>query len=498
MTIQPSRLGLAALRLPVSKLPVLRLAALRLPVLRLVVLLIAGLLLGACVASDTRDKANIDNDDWTSDVIGVNEMQLSTDYWVDRLHKPSEVLASPADISAFEQRAYTTDKHMVDLANYPEVLGAQDIRDQITALSKPFGSDLYNGAGELLDEDGYARYRSNLNLDNIAASTKIRFGMIVERANMRTWPTDNGYFNTLDSKNLDRFQENGLFPADAVAVLHQSLDGEWLFVQSYNYAAWVREEAVAYSDRQTILRYKQAADFLVITGDKVFTSYNPDIEGVSEIQLDMGVRVPLVKRAANDNRTAGQNPYTSYTIELPVRNADGKLQLERALIPRVKDVHVGYLPYTRENITRQAFKFLGERYGWGHSYNARDCTGFIAEVYKTFGYILPRNSGQQGTSVLGENTRFDENSPHQDKLNALTKMDTGDLIYIPGHVLMFVADVDGKPYVIHDVSGLSYFDNNNDLYVGVLNGVSITPLLPLRLSEQKSYIDKMYNIKRIR
>ena len=23
---------------------------------------------------------------------------------------------------------------------------------------------------------------------------------------------------------------------------------------------------------------------------------------------------------------------------------------------------------------------LGERYGWGHSYNARDCTGFIMEI----------------------------------------------------------------------------------------------------------------------
>lgn len=471
---------------------------LSLPALKLVVLLSAGLVLGAYAANTSGDKANTGTGEWSSDVIGVNEMQLTTDYWVKRLHQPSKVLASPADISAFEQRAYTTDQHLVDLASYPETLSAQEIYDKISALSKPYGSDLYNEDGELLDENGYTRFRKNLNLENLAASSNVRFGMVVQRTDQRTWPTDERFFSTRDSKNLDRFQENGLFPTDAVAVLHHSLDGQWLFVQSYNYAAWVRHMAIAYADRPTILRYKQAKDFLVITGDKVFTSYNPDVQAVSEVQLDMGIRVPLVRRAADDNSVAGQNPYTSYTIELPVRDADGRLQLERALIPRNKDVHVGYLPYTRENLTRQAFKFLGERYGWGHSYNARDCTGFVSEVYKTFGYVLPRNSGQQGASTLGENTRFDENSSAQDKLDALSKMDTGDLIYIPGHVMMFVGNVDGKPYVIHDVAGLSYFDSNDELYVGVLNGVSITPLLPLRLSAQKSYIDKMYNIKRIR
>lgn len=465
---------------------------------KLVVVLIAGLALGGCVSGDTRNAEAVGSDDWTSDVMGVKEMQLSADYWVNKLHKPSQVLASPAAVAVFEQHAYGVDEHMIDLANYPETLSAQDIRGEIVALSKHYGADLYGDDGELLSEDVYASYRQNLNLDNLPTSTPVRFGMVVQRANQRTWPTDDRYYKTRDSKNLDRFQENGLFPADAVAVLHQSLDGEWLFVQSYNYGAWVRKEAVAYGDRQTILNYKQAKDFLVITGDKVFTSFNPDVAGVSEVLLEMGIRVPLIKRAADDNNIGGQNPYTSYTIELPVRNADGNLQLERGLIPRNKDVHVGYLPYTRENITRQAFKFLGERYGWGHSYSARDCTGFVSEVYKTFGLYLPRNSGQQGKSELGENTRFDESSSHQDKLAALSKMDTGELVYIPGHVMMFIADVDGKPYVIHDVSGLSYFDSNDDLYVGVLNGVSITPLLPLQLSEQTSYIDKMYNIKRIR
>jgi len=461
-------------------------------------MLVSAMALSACTSGPAVNQAKIDTDGWSSDVIGVKEMQLDADYWVSKISEPERLLEKPAGIAAFDRNAFTQDDNLIDLGKFPQELSAAQIREMVLSLSKPYGSDLYDDDGELLNDEGYDRYRDNLNLDQLSDTNTVRFGMVVERTSMRTWPTDDRYFKTLDSKNLDRFQENGLFPADAVAVLHYSKDGQWLFVQSYNYGAWVRKEAIAFGDRQAILDYKDASDFLVITGDKVFTTFNPDVPGVSEVQLEMGIRLPLVQNKADGQAIGGQNPYSSYIVELPVRNADGTLDIEHALIPRNKDVHVGYLPFTRANITQQAFKFLGERYGWGHSYNARDCTGFVSEVYKTFGYYLPRNSGQQGTSPLGENTRFTETSSTQDKLSALAKMDTGDLIYIPGHVMMFIANEDGKPYVIHDVSGLSYFDENENYYVGVLNGVSVTPLLPLQLTDKTSYIDRMYNIKRIR
>lgn len=460
--------------------------------------LASGLMLSACVSQPIEQQNTTSSDDWSSDVIGVKEMQLNADYWVNKLSEPEKVLEKPAGIAAFDANAYASDKNMVNLATFPQELDANELREMVLSLSSPSSSDLYGDDGELLSESGYEKYRKNLNLDGLPATSKVSFGMVVERTSMRTWPTDDRYFKTLDSKNLDRFQENGLFPADAVAVLHHSADAEWLFVQSYNYAAWVRKEAIATGDRQTVLDYKNAADFLVITGDKVFTSFNPDVAGVSEVQLEMGIRLPLIKNTADGRTIGGQNPYSSYIVQLPVRTNDGKLEIEDALIPRNKDVHVGYLPYTRANITQQAFKFLGERYGWGHSYNARDCTGFVSEVYKTFGFYMPRNSGQQGNSTIGENTRFTETSTLQDKLDALAKMETGDLIYIPGHVMMFIANENGKPYVIHDVSGLSYFDEQENFYVGVLNGVSVTPLLPLQLTDKTSYIDRMYNIKRIK
>jgi len=55
----------------------------------------------------------------------------------------------------------------------------------------------------------------------------------------------------------------------------------------------------------------------------------------------------------------------------------------------------------------------------------------------------------------------------------------------------------GKPYIIHDVSGFDYLKSNGEYYQSILNGVSVTPLLPLQLTKNKSYIDMIYNVKKI-
>ena len=120
------------------------------------------------------------------------------------------------------------------------------------------------------------------------------------------------------------------------------------------------------------------------------------------------------------------------------------------------------------------------------------------EVYKTFGIVMPRNTGQQGTGNFGKNTQFSPQSNKEEKLQALKKMDIGDLIYVPGHVLMYIGDVNGEPYVIHDVSVFRYIDDNGKYYEGILNGVSVTPLIPLYGSRESSYVDLLYNIKSIR
>jgi len=105
---------------------------------------------------------------------------------------------------------------------------------------------------------------------------------------------------------------------------------------------------------------------------------------------------------------------------------------------------------------------------------------------------MPRNSGQQAKSSYGKNNFFDEKTKLSDKLTKISTLQVGDLIYIPGHVMMYIGQVQGKPYIIHDVKELSYQNEAGELYQGTLNGVSVTPLLPLQ-----DYVTNITNIKRI-
>lgn len=464
--------------------------------MRIIKLIFCGLFFSAygmpLLADDTQ------TDSWTTDVIGIDESHLSAHYWVNQLDNAGHLLQNRKEITDFNRDIFSTDQHMADLARFPSQLAGANVRERIEAISKPNKSDLYGVGGELLGPAGYQKYTEKLGLDSIPGIVNLQFALVVKRSDMRAYPTDDRYYRSPGDQNLDRFQENAVFPGDALAVLHISADKQWSFVQSYNYAAWVRSEDIAIGDRKLVQQYSNAAHFLVMTGARVHTSFNPVIPALSELQLDMGVRLPLADRKTSGNNLYGQNPYASYTVLLPIRNLQGQLEIKPALIARNQDVNQGYLPFTRENIIRQAFKFLGERYGWGHSYNARDCTGFIMEIYKTFGFQMPRNTGQQGIGEYGENTRFTDQSNRKEKLQALAKMDIGDLIYVPGHVLMYIGDVNGEPYVIHDVSIFRYIDENEAYYEGTLNGVSVTPFIPLYGSKESPYIDLIYNIKRIR
>ena len=77
-------------------------------------------------------------------------------------------------------------------------------------------------------------------------------------------------------------------------------------------------------------------------------------------------------------------------------------------------------------------------------------------------------------------------------------LEVGDLVYIPGHVMLAIGRIDGEPYVIHDTSGASLFDADGHLERLHLNGVSVTPLLPLRVDADTTWVDRITSIVRTR
>lgn len=430
-------------------------------------------------------------------VVGVRLADLDPEHWISRLAEPDRLILDRAAIEAHNARMRAEDPSILDLATLPDPMPGEWVRQRLQALSAPPSRPLYDVQGKPVPARQLAALQQALALDRIPASRPLRWGLAVQRTDLRAFPTALRVFSTPGDTDIDRFQESALFPGDAVAVLHESRDRQWLFVASERYTAWVRAEHIATGTRDTVLGYARREPYVVVTGASVRTTYTPEEPRVSSLQLDMGLRLPLRTDLDPTRPVNGQHPFASHVVDLPVRAADGSLEIVPALVPRSADVSPDYLPLTPANLIRQAFKFLGERYGWGHSYGTRDCSGFVSEVYRSFGVLLPRNTRDQAVSPVLERV-LGEDADAAQRQQAVRGLQVGDLVYIPGHVMMAIGHQDGMAYMIHDTSGGSWLGADGSRVRAGLNGVSVTPLEPLMFNDTQTYVDRLTSIQRIR
>ncbi|QNH15395.1 NlpC-P60 family protein [Xanthomonas sp. SS] len=424
--------------------------------------------------------------------------QLQAEYWIARLPDAQRPLLEAAQVQAFNAHLLRHDASMHDLQALPERYSAAQVRAQVLALSAPPTRTLYDVSGATLDAAQLTALQSTLALDTIPAQVAPRYALVVRRADLRTFPTPQRVFSTRDDHDIDRFQESALYPGTAVAILHASRDGEWLFVLAPNYAAWIERARVAEGDRATVLDYAQRTPRLVVTGTRALTAFTPELPAASHLSLDMGSSLPLLQDWPAQQAVNGQSPLAAYVVQLPLRDDDGRLRLAPALMPRGADVAAAPLAATQRHLLRQAFKFLGERYGWGNDYDARDCSGFVSDVYRSLGIALPRNTGDQARSPSLASVSYVAAAPLAQRQRTLARLQVGDLVYIPGHVMMVIGHDRGHTWVIHDVAGAGYRDASGQLQRVRLNGVSVTPLEPMLLGDGTPFIDRITRIQRVR
>lgn len=433
-----------------------------------------------------------------SAVVGIDDEHLSPDFWIRRDSNARKLVLDTRAITAQNDRLRQLDPSVHNIEALPATLEGATIKRWIEKLSQRPDEPLFDSNGQNVSAETLDDLAASLGLGDVPATRETRYGLVVKRADLRTFPTPFRVFDSRDNTDIDRFQESALFPGTPVAIVHESSDRQWWFVVSPLYAAWVEKHFIAEGSARDVFAYTHREPYLIVTGPTVKTVFTPSQPEVSELQLDMGVRVPVMANWPASKPVNGQHPYTAHVVELPIRSNDGSLLFAPALLPRTADTSDDYLPLNPANVIRQGFKFLGERYGWGHSFNARDCSGFVSEVYRSFGVQLPRNTRDQAVSPALDRISFHEVDDHARRLEVLRDLQIGDLIYIPGHVMMVIGFDRGVPYVIHDTTGISYRDGSGEVTRVKLNGVSVTPLTPLLLGKEQPLVDRITSILRIR
>lgn len=377
-----------------------------------------------------------------SNMEGISEEMQSSQYWTSKLNDGNNIILTENEIQSFNSDIYKNVSSVVDLSQYGDTLQGTVLTSYIKQFTMP--AVIYGDNNAIISSETRENIIENLNLQNIKTSNNVKFGLTVRKSSVRSFPTDISVYKTNKNDKLDRFQLTGCNACEMVAVLYESKDSLWYFVQTSNYRGWVKKQDIALmQSKEEAVDYVNNKNFIVINSN--YISINFKLENSQDFSASyfMGAKIPIVKETD-----------TGYVVEIPVNDSMGKVEYKNILLNKTLDISKGYLQYTRNNIINQAFKLNGADYDWGDKNNGRDCSSFILSVYRSFGFNLPRDTDEQ-EKIPGKVYSFNQGT--------LSELKPGAAIYMPGHVVMYLGKDNGKYYVIQ--SFLGYKPNSGDSYV---------------------------------
>ena len=379
----------------------------------------------------------------------------SADFWTARVSEPRTLILTPEEIEALNRSALQYPTNLVDifaLPEHPERSHLQDLLDDLEKLKN--GPPGYDHTNHPLTKKFYDQIESDIG--TLPETLAIQYGVITSRANLRRLPTNEIFVDKPFRDGFDRFQFTLLECGTPAAMLHATKDRAWYLIQVSHTKGWVEASRIAAASKQEVLHFVRSNP-LVMTGPRVEIYSDPSLSHHAAT-LQMGATLPLENRAE-----------AYYRVTLPSRDENGALKRTAGYVRTSDDVQDGHLPYTMKNIYRQAFKLLNHPYGWGDLYEGRDCSRFIMDIYRCFGFNMPRNSLRQ--SQFNGRYRSDiHDLQDSEKIEFLKKYDGRPaVLYTPGHIMLFLGVIDGKPYIIHSAwaySGEPGFFTRETKYVG--------------------------------
>jgi hypothetical protein len=379
----------------------------------------------------------------------------SADFWAARVPEPRALILTPEAIEALNRSALQYPTNLVDIFALPDPLERSHLQDLLDDLEKlKNGPPGYDHTNHPLTKKFYDQIESAMG--TLPETLPLQYGIITSRANLRRLPTNEIFLDKPFRNGFDRFQYTLLECGTPAAILHTTKDRAWYLIQVSHTKGWVEASQMAAASKREVLRFARSNP-IVVTGARVEVYANPSFTRHA-VTLQMGATLPLESRADSYNR-----------VTLPSRDENGTLKRTAGYISCSDDVHDGYLPFTMLNLYQQAFKLLNHPYGWGDLYEGRDCSRFIMDIYRCFGFNMPRNSLRQ--SQFNSPYRSDiQDLPDSEKIEILKKYDgRPTVLYTPGHIMLFLGVIEGKPYIIHSAwayNGEPGFFTRETKYVG--------------------------------
>ena len=350
---------------------------------------------------------------------GVERVMTSAEYWIDREENTDEVLLTLDQIEAFNKKAYVTNNtKLVDILNQNGTITGSNVKQMINSYSM---SSSVKINGSLITNSYMNELKSNMDLNSIQDNITVKYGIVNEFSALRRFPTNDVATTT---NSFDRWQETGLEVGNGCLIYHTSKDGNWYFIQMFNYYGWVEKTKVTEVTKSEMTNYVEPKDFVIVVCKDMV---------IGNVKVRMSTKVPVLFQ--DDN---------TYTLSII-----GKSGLEMVKVEKSDKLHFGYLDYTKANIYTQIFKLLDEPYRWGDcEFDGHDCSSTMNAVYHCFGFKMSRNTSNQ--ECLPYTQYHVQGQSDAAKKAILDNLQVGSLVFVDGHVMMYLGKVGSDYYIIHN------------------------------------------------
>lgn len=303
-------------------------------------------------------------------------------------------------------------------------------------------------------------------LYNIYDENASEFGVIARRTIIKEKPMGKNY---VDPNTFDDYSSlSGLFPWEPIAINKYNSDKSWAYITSVDYRGWIPTKDIMKVSKNKLIELQNQSFVTVISRQ---------IRDSQGYLLDMGTKLPLLQKN-------GEN----FIVSMPI-SGDG--YRVRNIEINKNDATERYLPFTQSNVIKQMLKFNGEKYGWGHSNSARDCSGFIRDVYRSFGVIISRDTSTQSKDIIGNTVNFSISGGYNAKNNLLKKQKPGfSAMYLSGHTMLYLGvDESGRTYMVHQYG----YRKENGKNIGVFkNEISPTSILD---KNNRTFLENVFLVK---
>jgi hypothetical protein len=376
-------------------------------------------------------------------IVNKNRHLNIAQFWIDKVKNSDRVIMNEKEIKSFNDYITYTQNLTTNFkdirAKYRGSWVKSSIENSFKSILKQTS---YFEDGHKIDSKFANEIKEYMDLDTISENITTRYAITIHYANQRIIPTELGLLKTKEQIYFDRNQNSALDIATPIAILHTTDDGKWHYGIGPSSSGWIRDQDIAFGDKKEINDYLNSKSFLITIGAKNALM----VAGKYYDYVRMGIKFPYILDIDGMSM-----------VLIPTRDEDGNLVLSNATIQK-ENTHKGYLAYTPQNILIQAFKFLNAPYGWGGSFGEQDCSKFIQQIYSTVGIKLPRNSSSQ--SITGENfidlIGMDRFSKENALINHAPIGET--IVHLKGHIMLYIGDYKGEPYVIQTVWGESRYN----------------------------------------